>query len=218
LLAIVLPLVHFALAWLASARFRRFLAGVDLWTPTLLQTWRVAGISFLILWAMGRLPASFALPAGLGDVFVGVTAPFVAAFVVPRLPARSRTLALWTLVGVLDLVVALVMGTLNSPSRLGLLTDATTLADPLVYPLGILPMALIPCFFVPVTLLLHTITLLRLRAGSGAGRASVDTVDGVDGVDGVKGSMTAEGQVAEVGGAAGATRAHGSQGGVSADG
>src|SRR5262249_53798885 len=89
--AVVLPLLLFALAWLASARFRRFLLGVDLWTLTLLQTWRVVGISFLILWAMARLPASFVLPAGLGDVVVGVTAPFVAAFIVPRLPARSCT-------------------------------------------------------------------------------------------------------------------------------
>jgi hypothetical protein len=162
--ALALPLVLFALVWLASARFRRFFLSVDLWTLTLLQTWRVAGVSFLILWAMGRLPASFALPAGLGDVFVGVTAPFVAAFVVPRLPASSRTLVWWSFFGVLDLVVAIVMGVLNSPSQIGLLTNAATLADPLTYPLGMLPMTLIPCFFVPVTLLLHAITLLRLRA------------------------------------------------------
>jgi hypothetical protein len=165
--AVVLPLILFALIWLVSGRFRRFLSGVDLWAVTLLQTWRVAGASFIILWARGLLPGTLALPAGLGDLFVGVTAPFVAGSVAPRLAATRRWLVLWNLFGVLDLVVAIVLGVLNSPSRLGLLTDPATLDNPLAYPMGSLPMALIPCFFVPATLMLHVTTLLRVRAMDG---------------------------------------------------
>jgi hypothetical protein len=38
----------------------------------------VAGVAFLVAMALGQLPAVFALPAGLGDVAIGVQAVFVA--------------------------------------------------------------------------------------------------------------------------------------------
>jgi hypothetical protein len=50
-------------------------------TPTRLalpHTLRVVGVLFLIVMAQGHLPAAFALPAGLGDIAIGVAAPFVA--------------------------------------------------------------------------------------------------------------------------------------------
>src|ERR687898_2615628 len=42
------------------------------------HTLRVVGGLFLIVMAQGHLPAAFALPAGLGDIAIGVAAPFVA--------------------------------------------------------------------------------------------------------------------------------------------
>lgn len=163
-LATFVPLAIFLLICLVSRRFRRFLAGVDPWAMTIFHTWRVAaGVVFIILWSLRLLPASLALPAGLGDIVEGVTAPFVAAFLVPRLPATSRRLVLWNLFGMLDLVVAIALGVLNSPSQLGLLTDPATFAHPLAYPLGNLPITLIPCFFVPATLMVHIASLLHIR-------------------------------------------------------
>src|SRR5262245_25434126 len=75
------PLV--VIGWLAgSARFRSWARDLDLRLLTLVQTWRVAGLAFLALYAVGDLPARFALPAGLGDVAVGLTAPLVAVYVI----------------------------------------------------------------------------------------------------------------------------------------
>jgi hypothetical protein len=37
---------------------------------------RIVGVLFLIVMAQGYLSAAFALPAGLGDIAIGVAAPF----------------------------------------------------------------------------------------------------------------------------------------------
>jgi hypothetical protein len=57
---------------------RTYVEAQDLALLTALQGWRVIGSIFLVLWAYGQLPAVFALPAGLGDVAVGLVAPFAA--------------------------------------------------------------------------------------------------------------------------------------------
>src|SRR5690348_9000038 len=41
------------------------------------QSYRVLGLIFLVLYAAGRMPGAFALPAGVGDILVGVLAPVV---------------------------------------------------------------------------------------------------------------------------------------------
>jgi hypothetical protein len=56
----------------------RVLAQPDvLWRLTVPQIFRMVGVSFLVVMALGKLPAVFALPAGLGDIAIGVEAVFV---------------------------------------------------------------------------------------------------------------------------------------------
>lgn len=75
------------------------------------QVFRVVGFVFLVLLALGQAPAHFALPAGWGDIAIGAAAPLVALALVRDLPA-ARALAIgWNAVGLLDLVVAVGMGT-----------------------------------------------------------------------------------------------------------
>jgi hypothetical protein len=40
-----------------------------------LQVWRVEGLVFLVLAALGELPWLFAIPAGLGDLAIGLSHP-----------------------------------------------------------------------------------------------------------------------------------------------
>src|SRR3954451_223412 len=68
-----------------SPRIQTFVALLDVRLLTLAQTVRVLGGVFLPLAAVGTLPAGFALPAGLGDMFIGISAPLVATLVVPKL-------------------------------------------------------------------------------------------------------------------------------------
>src|SRR5713101_6539960 len=51
LVAILVPLALFAMAYRWSPRFRAFVLGLDLRTLTALQAWRVLGAMFLALYA-----------------------------------------------------------------------------------------------------------------------------------------------------------------------
>jgi hypothetical protein len=89
------------------------------------HTLRIAGAAFLVVWALGKLPAVFALPAGLGDLAVGVATPFVAH----RLASGGhRAGAVWfNILGLVDLVVAIGIGSLAAagPHRFLAVTPST---------------------------------------------------------------------------------------------
>jgi hypothetical protein len=119
------------------------------------HTLRVVGVAFILAMALGTLPAVFALPAGLGDIAVGIAAPVIAR----RLIRGDRRGAVWfNLLGVVDLVVAVSLGFLAGlgPSRILAVTPST--AD-----VALLPLALIPTTAVPLALALHLLSLMRLR-------------------------------------------------------
>lgn len=136
---------------------------------TLPHTLRVVGVLFLVVMALGQLPAVFALPAGLGDIAIGVSAPFV-ALRLARGTGHRR--AVWfNVLGIVDLVVAVGIGFLSGlgPYRL---IDVTPSAEPL----ALLPLALVATVAVPLAIALHIVSLRRLaaeRAGqpAGAGRS-----------------------------------------------
>jgi hypothetical protein len=118
------------------------------------HTLRVVGVLFLIAMAQGHLPAAFALPAGLGDIAIGVAAPFVA-----RQLARDtgHTGAVrFNVLGILDLIVAGIIGFLLLE-----LVEVT----PSTAPLFLLPLALIPTAAVPLAIALHIVSLRQVRGG-----------------------------------------------------
>jgi hypothetical protein len=159
-LAAVAPVAAFVTCYLTSAAFRQFVSSLDLRTLTLAQTWRVGGIIFVVLYARGLLPGAFALPAGWGDFAVGVTAPLVAWYWRPPFP--RRLFVAWNVLGGLDLVLAVTLGVLSSATPVGVLAgDVTTRL------MGRFPLSLIPTFFVPLLLILHLISLIRVRRGAG---------------------------------------------------
>lgn len=157
-LAALGPVLAFLVALVTAPAARRFVRSLDLKVLTLAQSWRIAGAVFLALWANGKLPAGFALPAGIGDVLVGVTAPLVAFGVVPRLPARLPLYVAWTAFGVLDLIVAVSLGVLHSGTLGGPTGPITTAV------MGTVPLSLIPTFFVPLTMILHVAAAYRVLA------------------------------------------------------
>ena len=153
-LAAGMPIVLFVLWFSASSGFRRFTLSLNPRVLTLVQSWRIVGYAFLILAAYGILPKLFAWPAGWGDIFVGATAPFVALKL-----AKSSTrwsFIVWQVLGILDLVNAVALGTLASfINPTGIATSAMT----------VLPLSLIPTFLVPLFLILHIICIAQARQG-----------------------------------------------------
>ena len=156
--AITVPVAIFFASYWAVPRFRAAVLGVDLRLVTSLQAWRVAGFVFLPLLVFGHLPALFAWPAGLGDVAVGLAAPWVVWRVVKDASyATTRGFATFHWLGLLDVV-----------SALGTFTIASGIIPGLTNPTGVaieeMPLALIPGFLVPAFVILHAVALLNARA------------------------------------------------------
>lgn len=151
-IAALTPIIVFSLWFAASAGFRQFALSLDPRLLTSAQAWRIIGFTFVLLEARGVLPAVFALPAGYGDMAVGMTATFVAWKLAE--PAHRNSFILWQLLGILDLVNAVTVGTtafLISPQ------------GPPMVPLTVLPLSLIPTFLVPLFLIFHVISIAQAR-------------------------------------------------------
>ncbi|HYZ15031.1 MAG TPA: hypothetical protein VE591_01470 [Candidatus Acidoferrum sp.] len=164
-LAIALPPLVGALALLRSATVRSLVSAIPQRQLIGIQTIRLAGVVFLVAMLQARLPAVFALPAGIGDISVGLAAALIVLRSRDRESPSARTIALWNAGGILDLVVATTIGFLASTTPMRLIfsspsTDFVT-ATPLV---------LIPAFGVPLFLLLHIASLDALRRANEKGR------------------------------------------------
>jgi hypothetical protein len=132
------------------------------------HTLRIVGVSFLIAMVLGDLPAVFALPAGLGDIAIGVSAPFVARRLIRGQDHKSAVR--FNLLGILDLVVALSIGFLA-----GLGPYRPLGVTPTTEPLALLPLALVPTVAVPLAIALHIVSLRRLRAAARMSTTEADT-------------------------------------------
>ena len=131
-----------------------------------IQVFRVLGGVFLIGYAQGLLSGNFALPAGIGDVLTGITAPLVAYWSYKNGKGARLVAYLWNIFGTLDLVDAL---------TLGALANLQVNTEPTAALLGALPYVLIPAFGVQRSLLLHGYTFWLLGKGRtkfGASRLS----------------------------------------------
>ena len=157
-IGVAAPLVLFFASLRLSQSFREFVLSLDLRLIAGIQAWRWAGLGFLSLYAHNVLPAVFALPAGLGDMAIGVTAPWIILALV-RQPgfAASGTFIRWNILGILDLVIAVSIGALSAFFATGAPGEISTA------PMATLPLLLIPAFLVPLFLMLHTAALMQSR-------------------------------------------------------
>jgi hypothetical protein len=152
-IAALAPIVVFSVWLAASESFRRFTLSLDPRVLTFIQSWRVLGLVFLLLEARGVLPAIFALPAGYGDIAIGITAPAAALWL--AVPRHRLGFIAWQVLGVADLILAVGLGTTAR-----LLSPEST---PMVA-LTVLPLSLIPTFLVPLFLIIHVILIAQARS------------------------------------------------------
>lgn len=147
------PIIVFLLAFRLFRSFRDFVLTFDLRLAAGIQAWRFAGLGFIALYAIDALPGAFAWPAGIGDMLVGITAPWVLLALIrqPRF-AAGKWFLFWNLFGILDLVVAVGSGGLNAWLSHGTAT---------MRPITELPLALIPAYFVPIFIMLHLAALFQ---------------------------------------------------------
>jgi len=156
-LAATMPVVLFLLAYRGSSSLQNLVLSANLRVVAGVQAWRMGGFLFIGLYAHSLLPGLFAWPAGLGDMAVALAAPWmVARLASDRAFAGSSGFVLWNYLGILDLAVALVMGTLSSGFFPGLVTVTTA-------PMAQMPLVLIPAYFVPLFIILHIVSLIQAR-------------------------------------------------------
>ena len=110
------------------------------------QTWRLIGFAFLWGVSIGILHPAFGIPAGVGDILLGVTAIPFAYFLKKGYTWSKNAVVVWTVLGIADLIMAVTLGTITSISTM-----------------STFPWVLIPTVGVPLALILHGITLYRLR-------------------------------------------------------
>ena len=158
------PIVVGLLLFLMWPLIRRTVAFIPNTWLVGVQTYRTLGVIFVVLYAGGHLPGLFALPAGLGDSLVGILAPFVAAAYARSPQTAALRVRLWNLLGIADLVIAVTLGFLTSPSPF----QVAAFDHPTVL-IGMFPLVLIPVFAVPLSILLHLASLQKLRQEQTAG-------------------------------------------------
>lgn len=154
---ITVPILLGAIFITKSQIFGRFLAAVPPHWLIGVQVYRSLGVIFLIAHAEGILPGVFAIPAGYGDIIVGVTAILAATLVAYGSSLRRFAIRAWNSLGIADLVLAVSLGFFSSPGPLQLLS----LDQPNVL-ISSYPMVLVPVFAVPLSILLHIASLTKL--------------------------------------------------------
>src|SRR5919198_1224701 len=100
---------------------------------TAIQTWRVVGFAFLWGVGIGIIPPTFGIPAGVGDVLIGVTAIPIAFFLKKGYSWSKSAAVIWNVLGIADLVMAISLGLITSPEQLKETGTATMQTLPWIF-------------------------------------------------------------------------------------
>jgi len=153
--AIFLPLL---LALMLLMRSSHIAAVMDVAPPSWLvgiQVFRIFGGVFLVRWMLGELPGTFALPAGIGDVLVGVLALPVAYLLHTGAKGSRQTAFAFNILGITDFAIAITTGILTALRILPV--EQSNIAS------TTFPLVMIPAFSVPFYLIVHSLSLWQLR-------------------------------------------------------
>ncbi len=112
------------------------------------------GAEFLRLCDRGELAPAFGIPAGWGDVAVGLLATLLLALPTLRSSAGTPWVQGWNVLGLVDILVVVA-----TAARVGF-GDPQSLA-----PLVVLPLGLLPPFLVPLIIYTH-FAVMRRRQGA----------------------------------------------------
>ena len=134
--------------------------GIPLTALVAVHIGRVLGAAFLMLYAAGRLPYTFAHSAGWGDIATGLLAIPVLWAVQHRATGWRWLTAAWNVLGMADLLAAVALGVGSAPGSM----IRFNLEAPGSGAIAVFPWVLIPAFFVPLFLLTHIGVFAALAA------------------------------------------------------
>ena len=156
-----LPVVVLMSLFLASARLREWMLGLDTRLLMVAHCGRFAAFGFLMLTAYGLTSAKWAIPTALGDLISAMALPTLAVIGFRRGSLSRSVIRFWNVFGLLDFVQAFTLIVLLLPSPIGLLAGPsapTNASLVLTFPLNVIPIV-----FVPILFSAHLVALLQLR-------------------------------------------------------
>lgn len=154
-LGLAIPLILFGLI----KPLRDLMFAVPLTWIVGVQAFRVMGTLFLVLYALGHLPAIFGVPAGIGDTIISFAALPLAYMIRKRHPRALFWTAAWAIFGMADHLMAFSIGFLSSPGPLRHLT-AFGGTNPMI---TMYPLVIFPTFRVPIGLFINIFVLWKVR-------------------------------------------------------
>ncbi len=158
IITVLTPSVLFSILFTISPATRNWTQSLDLAMLTLPHAWRTVGFTFLTLWYYKILPSGFAAPAGFGDFFIAIAAPFIAVSLWLQWSGAIRAALWFHLLGLIDLFIALLTGV----TGYGAPTGEMNMIDPMTA----FPLVIIPTVFVPLLILSHIIALTKIATAS----------------------------------------------------
>ena len=157
-LAVLMPVVVFLVSAARSPAVRSVALHTPLPALVGIHAARVLGVFFVLLFEAGRLPPTFALTAGWGDIAVAVAALPLAWAIRHQISGWRPLTFAWNVLGFADLVTAVTLGVgsaADSPVRF-------IYETPNSGAVAALPWVLIPAVLVPVYLITHLAVFAQL--------------------------------------------------------
>jgi hypothetical protein len=159
--ALILACVLWRAGWLIAA-----VDAVPLWCIPALQMLRIGGgLTLLGAWATGFAPWAFVGTAGPGDIAVGVGGGLVALALAAKASWAVTVARLWNVAGLAELAHTMYRAVRTAPGPFQIAFDGPPNLVPAVFPLLYLP-----AFIVPLTILLHLLSLQQLARHQAASR------------------------------------------------
>lgn len=157
--AIAGPVLLFLGLLAVSPAVRRVAGALDQRALIAFQTLRVIGGIFVVLWFTAELPWEFAVPAGFGDVAVGLLALYALGRIARAPGGQNRWARRVVVAGMADFVLAIGTGVATAPGVFQVLS----LDQPNAL-INTHPLALIPAFAVPLFMIGHILAWRLARA------------------------------------------------------
>jgi hypothetical protein len=162
-ISVGLPLAAMVVGVLSVRSLKERVLNMPIATLVGVNTIRVFGVLFLILYAAERLPAPFAPVAGWGDILVGALA--IPLALATRHAENRGLLLTWSALGLADLVTAVGLGV---ATQAGVIPGSVSTGT-----MTLLPWLLIPGFLVPLFAATHLAIFYKLlRSGAVSSRTA----------------------------------------------
>jgi hypothetical protein len=157
-LAVVMPVVVFLVSVARSPAVRSVALHIPLSALVGIHAARALGVFFVLLFEAGRLPPTFALTAGWGDIAIAAAALPLAWAIRHHINGWRPLTFTWNLLGFADLVTAVTLGVGSAPgSPLRFIYETPNSGA-----VAALPWVLIPAVLVPMYLITHLAVFAQL--------------------------------------------------------